>query len=63
MSINRSPHDIVHEPEEARSEGLAAKVGIESQRKQTLSNDECQSVDNGNEYEDLFQTDGWDIET
>jgi hypothetical protein len=31
--------------------------------KQTLSDDECQSVDNGNECQNLFQTNGWDIET
>jgi hypothetical protein len=31
--------------------------------KQTLSDDKCQSVDNGNECQNLFQTNGWDIET
>ena len=33
------------------------------QRKKTLSDDEGQGIDNGNEYQGLYQTNRWNIDT
>ena len=67
----KNSHNICGFWQDCGSEALLQKshvfnnlpAKIQSEREHPPSDDECQSVDKGNEQEDLFQTDRWDIKT